>query len=417
MSDHDIEQRLRAFAAGPDESADWEDVLSRARGRSSARRLARRRLVPALAVLVVVAAALVGSFVLLGRSASPTGPTGTSLGGPSGPSVTSPDGSNPWGQHGRQITIGELRSEAPYLPLPSSDLANDGNVGTVWVWDHTSDPTVPEHHVAAAVYYASSGIELSWTGGGLDYTGLESRTIDGVRAMLIPGDWSPKGPTGATGSTSRAPALSILRLPVGSHEVLTLEGIVPESELIDVAKTLNPPPGDASPAGDLPPATPQPGPYLTSWDGMLTDGVAASSVSDAASSLGFRPVAPASLGDPSAIQESDPATPLRDRTLSLRYDDAAKGSLWLLERPSLTATTSLLKEIASECTRASGCKDTASMLDLGGGVTALSLEDPVSNRIVWVDGGVYYEVVVPATTFTSADAISIAKATAAAAAG
>jgi hypothetical protein len=57
-----IEQRLREFAAGPDDSADWSDVLRRAGERLSARRFSRRRLALALVAVVVVAGSLAGFF-------------------------------------------------------------------------------------------------------------------------------------------------------------------------------------------------------------------------------------------------------------------------------------------------------------------------------------------------------------------
>jgi hypothetical protein len=445
MSDTEsLEKRLREFAATRDDGADWEDVVRRAGERLSPRRIPRRRLAVAIAAAVVVVASVVGLLVTRGTRPVATGPTGsyclvptvcppsggsTGLTGPTGAAgpglggvgMEAPDGSNPWGTHGRQITIDELRAEAPYVPLPSSELANDGNVGTVWVWDHTSDQNVPENHVAVSIYYATSEIQLLWTRGGLEDNGLPSQVIDGVRALLVrvPGGHIQVGPTGAT-TTKTVPGRSTIWLPVGPDEVLTLVGAVPETDLIAVAQTLSPSPGDASPAGDLPPADPQPGPYLTFWDGFLTDGVAAGSVEDAAGSLAFHPVAPSSLGDPSPILETDPArAPANDRVLSLRYDDGSMGRFWVLERPSLSTTTSLLSKIASECTRATGCKEwAASMVDLGAGASALSLEDldQVSGRIIWVEGGIYYEVIGSAG-ITSPKVLSVAKTVAAAAPG
>jgi hypothetical protein len=407
-----LEERLGAWAAGADDSGDWKDVLRRADDRPSTRNYSRRRLALAFAVVVVaVGSSLAGVFLVHGTGPAPTGP-----GGPGAPSLGSPpDGSNPWGEHGRQITIDELRAEAPSVPLPDSPPANDSNVGTVWVWDHTSDATVPEGHVAAAVFYPASGIQLLWTATGFDYTGFPSQMIDGVRAGLIPREQTGIGPTGMR--VTRWP-VSTLRLPVGAGAVLQLGGDVPESLLIDVAHTLRPSPGDASPAGDLPPENPQPGPYLTLWDTLLTDGVAAGSVQEAADSLAFRPVAPPSLGDPSAIRVTNPAqTSASDRVLSLRYEGAAGSPFWVLERPSLATNTSLLSAIASACDRETGCKSTASMIDLGHGVLALSMENDVTNRIVWVENGVYYDVAGAASTFFAADALSAAKAVAAAAAG
>jgi hypothetical protein len=437
-----LEERLRAFGAAPDEGSDWEDVRRRAGGRLWARP-ARRQLTLVLATVVVVAAAVTGVLVTRGTRPDVTGcasallwscpgPSGPSLGGSAMYSIPH-DGSNPWGQNGRQITIEELRAEAPYLPLPSSDLANDSNVGTVWVLDHVFGQSVPEDLFAAAVYYPASGVELVWSLGGLGYNEFPTGLVAGVRASLIPGGWS--GPTGATGPTGdvgptggtgteaklptpKGPLSSTLQLPVGPEETLMLEGPVPESELIDVAQTLSPWPGDASPAGGLPPSNPQPGPDLTFWDGPLSYGVSVGSIDDAAGSLAFRPVAPSSLGKPDAVVETDPAhASASDRVLSLRYDDVPKANYWLVERPSLTTTTSLLREIASDCTRTSGCKDNASTIELGAGVSALKLEDAAVNRIIWVEGGVYYEVIGSSGTFLPRHALSVAKATAAAASG
>ena len=238
MSDiQELEKRLRDIAVAPEDS-DWADVLRRVGG---ARRVPRRRLVLALAACVAVA---VPALVLgLRAGAGSQGPAPQRLGGLEG---RVPDGSNLWGQYGRQISIDELRAEAPYIPLPDSPLANDANVGTVWVWDHTSDPRVAVDHVAAVVYYPASGIELLWTGSGLDYTGLrpgQEQTIDGVRAIVLAGDQTV-GPTGATGY--KFPAVSVLNLPVGPDHVLQMDGTVPGSELIEVAHTLSPSPGDAS---------------------------------------------------------------------------------------------------------------------------------------------------------------------------
>jgi hypothetical protein len=334
-----------------------------------------------------------------------------------GPLKSSPlDGRNPWGADGRKITIEELRAEAPYIPLPSSDLANDGNLGTVWVLDHASDSTVPENHVSAALYYPASGIELTWSHSCcLDYTDAGgSLMIDGVEGQLF---GVAKGPTGSN------PPDSILQLPVGLDHMLRFEGPVAGSDLVDVAHTLSPSPSDASPGGDLPPANLQPGPYITYWDTPLSYGVSVDSVDAAAPSLAFQPVAPPSLGDPSVIFESDPSRePASDRALSLRYDDPSMGRFWLLERPSLATTTALLSTIPDGCTPEAGCKDTASMIDLGGGVSGLRVAAWGSERIVWVENGVYYEVTGPvsmysARNFTPADALSVAKAVVAGAAG
>jgi hypothetical protein len=54
------------------------------------------------------------------------------------------------------------------------------------------------------------------------------------------------------------------------------------------------------------------------------------------------------------------------------------------------------------------------MISLANGVSALQIKG-VTEGVIWVQGGVYYDVVGPAGSFTGADAISVANATATAA--
>ena len=76
MSDHDIERRLRAFAAAPEDGADWEDVLHRTGKRFEVRRLSRPRLALAVAAVVVVVGSVVGVLVTRGTPLGPTGAIG-----------------------------------------------------------------------------------------------------------------------------------------------------------------------------------------------------------------------------------------------------------------------------------------------------------------------------------------------------
>jgi hypothetical protein len=105
MSDTDnIEQRLRAFAAAPDDGADWEDVVRRSGKRLSPQRLPRRRRAFTLAAAVVVAAALAGVLVTRG-----TQPVRTGAGGPGG--LTGANG--PTGFEGPTGAGGPIGSEGP----------------------------------------------------------------------------------------------------------------------------------------------------------------------------------------------------------------------------------------------------------------------------------------------------------------
>jgi len=49
------------------------------------------------------------------------------------------------------------------------------------------------------------------------------------------------------------------------------------------------------------------------------------------------------------------------------------------------------------------------MVTLSSGVPALQLTG-VTEGLIWVDGGVYYDVVGPSETFTAADALSVGNA-------
>jgi hypothetical protein len=78
MSDmQSIEQRLREFAAAPDDGADWEDVLRRSGNRVWGLRFPRRRLAHALAAALVVIASVAGALVARATESGPTGGIGS----------------------------------------------------------------------------------------------------------------------------------------------------------------------------------------------------------------------------------------------------------------------------------------------------------------------------------------------------
>lgn len=311
-------------------------------------------------------------------------------------------GNGPTGRVDCQMTIGKLRERAPYIPLPHSDLANDGNAGTVTI---LPDPTNPV--VSAVVQYPTSGIELYWGPG--DHL-LPRRyrdrwtVIDGVQAAFLPST----GPRSA-----RVRHLWVQVLPTWG---VSLKGSVPKSDLISVAETLDL--DAASPDSPLPPENgwlP-----LSVWGpGALLNAVPADSVAATAGSLAFEPVVPSALGDPTLILHTDPkAAPSNDRVLSLRYDDPSMGRFWLVEQQGLWTTAARLEEVVTTCRKASQCRERVSMIDLGG-VRAWYLRYERSERIVWVEAGVYFEVVGLNTLlrapFSADDALSVAKTVAAAA--
>ena len=441
MSDiPNLEQRLRAFAAAPDE-ADWNDVLRRAGHEVPWQRASPRRLAVALAAVVAVAASIAGVSVwLASRAPAPiTGATGGALGptgavgatgsvgatgavgvtgavGPTGPQgPTGAEGSTgakgaTRSEYGHKITLDEVRAKVPYIPLPNSDLANDGNVVSVWEDEWFT------------IRYPGS-IRLAWLPSGnvgcSIYSAPAPQTIDGVMTIVDDG--------------ISVPGWQSLCIPVGPQGFVVLSGHVPVSTLVEIARTFSPSPNDASPDGDLPPAGPPSG--SSAWDtfldgGILTDSVSRESVDAASGSLAFQPIAPSSLGDPSRILETNPASAApSDRVLSLRYDDASRGRLfWLLERPSSSTSSALLSEIAHYCSNNLPDSDShecfnGATVDLGGGVSGVQFQAwNDTDKTVWVEGGVFFEIVgstgdANPDTLWPDGALPVAKAVAAAAAG
>jgi hypothetical protein len=396
----------------------------------------RRRLVLALAVVVAVAASLIGVFVWPGTGASasvtgatgglgPVGPTGATgatgsfgatgaVGGTGGDGPTSgvgptcPSCGNVKVDYGHKLTLDELRAEVPYLPLPNSDLANDGNVQHIW-----EDETI-------TIRYPGS-IRLAWMPaenvGCSIYSAPAPQTIDGVMTIVDNG--------------IEIPGVQSLCIPVGVQGFVYLSGHVPVSTLVGIAHTFSPSPDDVSPDGDLPPADPPS--ESSAWDtfidgGIFTDGVSRESVDAAAGSLAFQPVAPSSLGDPSRILMTNPASAARsDRVLSLRYDDASRRRLfWLLERPSSPTLSAVVSGIADYCTNTDDPNESrecynGATVDLGGGVSGVQFEaENDTDKTVWVEGGVFFEIVgsqgdANPDTLGSEQALPVAKAVAAAA--
>jgi hypothetical protein len=178
----------------------------------------------------------------------------------------------------------------------------------------------------------------------------------------------------------------------GSHEAL-----------FDPGKTLNP------------------GLGATDWShpgGNLSRSV--SSVAEAASDVAFQPVAPPSLGAPTALaldpESGNEQLTRADAQLTIAYADVANGPFWLVERASGATTTDTLAGYAQECD-SRRCYGTWTMESLDGGNQGLLIEGPTGSTtaVVWVQNGVYFNVVGPADSFSADQATSVANAVIAAA--
>ena len=126
---------------------------------------------------------------------------------------------------GMSVTFKEMMSPAltedypDKPPLPDSPLANSQNVGRVWEYETG----------AAIVYYPSSGVELTYGGTGVDYSGVPAddvQLIDGVRAIVRAAD------------NPESFGFAQVMLPIPSGHLVTLLSKRPVSDLVSVAQTM-----------------------------------------------------------------------------------------------------------------------------------------------------------------------------------
>lgn len=189
------------------------------------RSLARRKLLLVAAAVAACAAAAVGfgvSTLFQDSSHSGSGGPVPLRPGDVRPGITSLGNDNPFGAEGKLVTlrqfVADMAKRGYNVPLPDSPLANSNNVGNVW--EATSG--------AAIAYYPSSGVELTYGGTGVDYSGVpadEIQEINGVRAVVVAA--RTEGYTFAT-----------VMLPLPSGHLVTLLSNGPVSDLVSVAKTL-----------------------------------------------------------------------------------------------------------------------------------------------------------------------------------
>jgi hypothetical protein len=202
----------------------WADALARAGSPHRTSPSSRRRLMVAMAIVGLLAAAATGfgiSVLVQGSGGRPrSGPQGVS------PFITTL-GVDPFGEGetSKLVTlqqfVADKAADGYDVPLPNSPLANSTNVGSVW----------ESSTGGAVVWYPSSGIEVTYGGTGVDYTGVptdEIQTINGIRAIVRP--------PGKSDSYSSDLAEVMLPLPSGHLVMLLSKG--PVSELVSVAKTM-----------------------------------------------------------------------------------------------------------------------------------------------------------------------------------
>lgn len=162
-------------------------------------------------------------------------------------------------------------------------------------------------------------------------------------------------------------------------------------------------------AVDLDPPSEGHGPSAVDWDDPLVGGTAVTE-SEASNLLAFSPVIPADLGTPEAIlvnqtQNLNPSF----RVLALIYEHPDYGKFWILERVP-QATQAVLEAHAGPCDPALGCEGSWTMTQLDLLTRALQIEGgPLANALIWLKGGIQFDVLGPSDSFNASDAQEIAQ--------
>lgn len=181
------------------------------RRRSPANRLVA---VAALAVAVVAAGVWAG-LSLTGSAHSRSGPEAPQL----WPGVL---GVNIFGTDGARVSLSQLRADVSYaFPLPDSPLANAGNLGDIWEDTATH---------AFTIYYPSSGIELVYSGTGVDFTGFpasEIQSIGGIKSLVFP-----------AGTFGAGDKYTQVLVPLPGGHLVSLYGAEPVADLTSVAASI-----------------------------------------------------------------------------------------------------------------------------------------------------------------------------------
>jgi hypothetical protein len=130
------------------------------------------------------------------------------------------------------------------------------------------------------------------------------------------------------------------------------------------------------------------------WEHPLINGTPVESLAAAGSNVTFTPVEPSTLGDPTAIWETDSAAAGPDeRLVVLVYDKTPYGPLWVSE--SHSTATGIGPMLVKGCITDSGCEaDRVQLVTLADGSQA-SVQRQESNdaqNAVWDENGVTYAI-------------------------
>jgi hypothetical protein len=136
-------------------------------------------------------------------------------------------------------------------------------------------------------------------------------------------------------------------------------------------------------------------------------------LSVAASRVAFKPVIANSLGKLASVYVHRLLPTRVKQMVGLVYDHPSYGRFFLVEGPT-DGNTARLAAWADQCKPENGCEGTWRMIDLTPNLRGLMVAGPVSTGVVWIVGGVAYDLYGPTESFTTYAATVLASAVASA---
>lgn len=143
------------------------------------------------------------------------------------------------------------------------------------------------------------------------------------------------------------------------------------------------------------------------WSAAPPDTIPLNSIAEAASYVGFSPLAPR-IGDPDAIYVSDPATMAADEPLViLVYLRHIAAPFWIEQMPTGPNWRDNFDELVAQC-QPPECQSKLSVVTIRGGTRALFIDDGDISLILWREGDVEVRVKGPSSSFNTETAVEIA---------